>query len=97
MGRDDLDYIGQTGMGTMTLRKRIGMLHGGYSQLMPYRDPHTVGPAFWALHHQSGVDFEVSAVPVEGSPPWRTGPEALAIAPCRQEHEVAGLCPARHP
>jgi hypothetical protein len=26
IGRDDLDYIGQTGMGTMTLRNRLGML-----------------------------------------------------------------------
>jgi hypothetical protein len=67
MGRDDVDYIGQTGMGTMTLRKRIGMLRGVYGKLMPYRYPHTAGPAFWALYHQTGVDFEVSAVPVEGS------------------------------
>jgi hypothetical protein len=28
IGRDDFDYIGQTGMGTMTLRKRLGMLRG---------------------------------------------------------------------
>ena len=67
MGRDDVDYIGQTGMGTMTLRKRIGMPRGVYGKLMPYRYPHTAGPAFWALYHQTGVDFEVSAVPVEGS------------------------------
>ena len=26
--RDDLDYIRETGMGTMTLRKRLGMLRG---------------------------------------------------------------------
>ena len=81
MGRDDVDYIGQTGMGTMTLRKRLGMLRGVYGKLMPYRDPHTAGPALWALYHQTGVDFEVPAVPVEGSTPWRKGLEALAIAP----------------
>jgi hypothetical protein len=28
VGRLDLDYIGQTGMGTMALRKRLGMLRG---------------------------------------------------------------------
>jgi hypothetical protein len=91
VGRQDLDYIGQTGMGMMTLRKRLGMLRGVYGKLMPYRDPHTVGPALWALHHQPGVDFEVCAVPVEGSTPWRKGQEALAIAPSRQEQEGCGI------
>jgi hypothetical protein len=67
-------------MGMMTLRKRLGMLRGVYGKLMHYRDPHTAGLALWALHHQTGVRFEVSAVPVEGSPPWRKGLEALAIA-----------------
>jgi hypothetical protein len=81
MGRDDVDYIAQTGMGTMTLRKRIGMLRGVYGEVMPYRAPHTAGPALWTLDHQTGVDFEVHVVPVEGSTPWRTGLEALAIAP----------------
>jgi hypothetical protein len=69
LGREELDYIGQTGMGTMTLRKRLGMLRGVYGELMPYRDPHTAGPALWALYHQSGEEFEVSVVPVEGSTP----------------------------
>jgi hypothetical protein len=49
VGREDLDYIGQTGMGTMTLRKRPGMLRGVFGEIMPYRDPHTAGPALWAL------------------------------------------------
>jgi hypothetical protein len=86
VGRDDLDYIGQTGMGTMNLRKRLAMLRGVYGELMPYRDPHTAGPALWALYHQTGEAFEVSVVPVEGSTPWRKGLEALAIALYRQEH-----------
>jgi len=86
MGRDDLDSTGQTGTGTMTLRKRLGMLRGVSGELMPYRDPHTAGPALWALSHQTGEDFEVSVVPVEGSTPWRKGLEALAIAPYRQQH-----------
>jgi hypothetical protein len=41
VGRDDLDYIGQTGAGGMTLKKRMGMLRGIYAEVMPYRDPHT--------------------------------------------------------
>src|SRR5215208_302371 len=73
-------------MGTMTLRKRLGMLRGVYGELMPYRDPHTAGPALWALYRQTGEDFEVSVVPVEGSTPWRKGLEALAIALYRREH-----------
>ena len=44
-GRDDLDYIGQTGL---RLRDRLAMLRGIYRDKMPYRDPHTVAPALWA-------------------------------------------------
>jgi hypothetical protein len=86
VGQDDLDSIGQTGMGTMTLRKRLGMLRGVYGGVMPYRDPHTAGPALWALSHQNGEDFEVSVVPVAGSTPLRKRWEALAIALYRQGH-----------
>ena len=86
MGRDDLDSISQTAMGRMTLRKRFGMLRGASGEAMPYRAPHTAGPALWALSHQTGEDFEVSVVPVEGSTPWRKGLEALAIARYRQQH-----------
>jgi hypothetical protein len=85
IGREDVDYISQTGMGTMTLRKRLGMLRGVYGELMPYPNPHTAGPGLWALYQQAGEDFEVSVVPVEGSTPWRKGLEALAIALYRQE------------
>jgi hypothetical protein len=79
-GREDLDYIGQTGSGTMTLRKRLGMLKGIYAAEMPYRAPHTAGPALWALLHSKGVPFEVSVAVVEGTDPWRKGLECLAIA-----------------
>lgn len=85
-GRVDLDYIGQTGSGTMTLRKRQAMLKGIYAPVMPYRDPHTAGPALWALRHATNAKFEVSVAPIEGSTPWRKGMEAVAIALYRQEH-----------
>jgi hypothetical protein len=62
VGRHDLDYIGQTGMGTMNLRKRLGMLRGVYGELMPYRDPHTAGTALWALYHQTGEEFESRSI-----------------------------------
>jgi hypothetical protein len=85
IGREDLDYIGETGKGKTTLRTRLGSLRQVYSDLMPYRAPHTAGPALWSLHHQTGEDFEVSVVPFEGSTLWRKGLEALAIALYRQE------------
>jgi len=47
IGRDDLDDIGQTGMSTMTLRKRLGRLRGINGEVMPYRDLHTAGPALY--------------------------------------------------
>ena len=39
-----LSYIGETGS---SLRARLGQLSNGiYKNYMPYRDPHTAGPAF---------------------------------------------------
>lgn len=84
VGRDDLDYIGQT---SRSLRQRLGMLQGAYLDEMPYRDPHTAAPAPWALRHATRCEFEVSVAQVEGSTPWRKGVEAVAIARYRYEHE----------
>ena len=86
VGRRDLDYLGQTGAGGMTLRRRLGMLRGVYADVMPYRDPHTAGPALWAIRHRTAEDFEVSVVPVVGTTPWRKGLECLAIGLHRREH-----------
>jgi hypothetical protein len=80
-----LDYIGQTGMGGMTLRKRLGMQRGVYAAEMPYIDPHTAAPALWALRQTAGVEYEVSVLPVPGTVRWRKGVEALAVALHRQE------------
>lgn len=80
-----LDYIGQTGSGRMNLRARIRMLKGTYGPVMPYRDPHTAGPALWALRQLDERPFEVSVAVVEDSTPWRKGLEALAIGLYRQE------------
>lgn len=86
VGCDELDYIGQTGSGRTSLRQRAGMLRGVYGDMMPYRDPHTAGPALWALRHAEGVDFEISFVPVAGTTPWRSGLKCVAIGVYRQEH-----------
>jgi len=82
-GRDDLDYIGQTGVG---LRQRLGMLRGVYGGEMPYRGPPTAAPALWALRHASECEFEVSVAIVEGAAQWRKGMEAVAIALYRRDH-----------
>lgn len=83
VGFDGLEYIGQTGASN-GLRSRMGNLLGVFKEEMPYRDPHTAGPALWALR-QAGSDLEVSVCTVEGSTPWRKGLEALAISLHRQE------------
>jgi hypothetical protein len=82
-GRDDVDYIGQT---SLRLRDRLGMLRGVFGAEMPYRDPHTVGPALWAIRHATQCDFEASVAGIEGDTPWRKAMECVAIALYRQEH-----------
>jgi hypothetical protein len=81
------DYAGETGTGQMTLRRRMAMLRGVYLPEMPYRDPHTAGPGFWALLQTSPQPLEAEFCPIEGSPSWRKGLEAAAIALHRQEHQ----------
>lgn len=95
IGRDKLDYIGETGR---TLTERLGGLREIYADQMPYSDPHTAGPALWALRHNSGCSFEVSVLPIQGETSWqflssierqkqwRMGLEALAISLYRQEY-----------
>jgi hypothetical protein len=84
IGRTDLDYIGQTGMG---LRRRLGMLAGVYRDVMPYRAPHTVGPALWAMLDKEGCEYEASVCPQpDASTPHRKGWECGAIAIYRQEN-----------
>jgi hypothetical protein len=87
IGHDDLNYIGQTGAGDMSLKKRLGMLRGSYADEMPYRDPHTAGPGLWALRHATSCVFEVSVTAVEGSTSWRKGLECVAISRYREEHQ----------
>jgi hypothetical protein len=86
-GRDELDYIGQTGVG---IRRRVRMLRGIRDTVMPYRDPHTAAPALWALLQSTKCIFEVSGLPIAGPAPWRKALEAVAIAVYRQE---AGMSP----
>ncbi len=82
LGHSDFDYIGQTGSG---LRQRLGMLKGVYKDVMPYNDPHTAGPALWALRQSQGCDYEASvAVAPELSTRSRKGLECVAIARHRQ-------------
>jgi hypothetical protein len=86
IGSNGWDYIGQTGTGTMGLRKRMAMLKGVYLEEMPYRDPHTAGPGLWALRRSTQTAFEVEFCPVEADTPRRKGLEAVAIAVHRQRY-----------
>ena len=56
---------------------------------MPYRDPHTAAPAFWAWLQSAPVALIVSVCPVEEATPWRRALETVAIAEHRQEHGMS--------
>jgi hypothetical protein len=86
IGMKSWDYIGQTGSGQMNLRRRMAMLRGIYLDAMPYRDPHTAGPALWALLQSTDTSFEASICPVVGDTPWRKALEAVAVARHRQRY-----------
>lgn len=86
---DHLVYVGQTGKGQMHLRRRIGMLRGVYRDEMPYRDPHTAGPALWALHQIGGTELMVSFAEVHGDTPWRKGLECVVITEHRRRFGVS--------
>ena len=86
VGLTHWDYIGQTGVGRMNLRRRMAMLRGVYAEQMPYRDPHTAGPGLWALRQMTREPVEVSFCPVHAPTRWRKGLEAVAIAIHRQDH-----------
>jgi hypothetical protein len=62
------------------------MLKGVFGATMPYNDPHTAGPAFWAFRHQFGSDFEVSVAAFEGSTPDRKAQEVVVISLHRQAY-----------
>ena len=84
VGGESLDYVGQTGRG---LRERLGELSGVYKPIMPYNDPHTAGPAFWALRQLENCEYEASVASVSGSStPHRKGLECVVIAEYRQEY-----------
>jgi hypothetical protein len=81
-------YIGQTGR---SLRARLGQLGGVYRDVMPYNDPHTVGPALWAHRIETGESFEVSVTVLEVDGPDRMGREALEIT---KQRILDGCSPA---
>ena len=84
VGQTSFEYVGQTGP-SVGLRQRLGMLRGVYRPLMPYNDPHTAGPALWALKQLKQCEYEASVSPLTvTSTPLRKGLECVAIAQHRQ-------------
>jgi hypothetical protein len=81
-------YVGQTGR---SLRGRLAQLKGVYGELMPYNDPHTVGPALWAHRIDTGETFEASVVVLEVDRADRMGREALEIT---KQRIIDGCSPA---
>mgnify|MGYP000211465996 FL=1 len=75
-------YVGQTGR---SLRARLGSLRGVYGELMPYNDPHTVGPALWAHRIDTGETFEASLARSsrDGSASAASAPRSPSPAPTR--------------
>jgi hypothetical protein len=82
VGETALAYVGQTGR---EIRERVRALRTIADAEMPYRDPHTAAPAFWAVLRADPCTFEVSCLPVEGDGSWRKSLEAVAIALYRQQ------------
>lgn len=86
IGDESLDYLGQTGTGTMTLRKRLAMLRGIYASVMPYCDPHVAAPGLWALVWLHRIPLEVSVMPMPGAGVLeRKARESLEVSLHRQE------------
>ena len=86
---DGIDYIGQTGTGTMNLKKRAGMLRSVYKEEMPYNDPHTAGPGLWALLKTHRSEFLISTLTTELTTQERKGLECLAISEHRIKYEIS--------
>ena len=61
---EGLIYIGETGR---SLRGRVrALIRGVFDEEMPYSDPHTASPSFWAVADKHGPGFEISvAAPSE--------------------------------
>lgn len=90
-GQAPVAYIGQTGAG---LKQRAYALRHVYEDAMPYRVPHTAGPALWALRHVFPTAvFEISVAPLPTVPDvLRLGLECLAVALVRQGTGASPLC-----
>jgi hypothetical protein len=81
-------YVGQTGR---TLKARLGELKGVYGEVMPYNDPHTVGPALWAHRTDTGETFEACVAVLQVDKADRMGREALEVT---KRRIIDGCSPA---
>ena len=83
-------YIGQSG----NLKKRVYALRHIYDEQMPYKAPHTVGPALWSWRQkvpEAVFDISLALFPDLPNTFW-LGLESLAIALCRQRDFRSPLC-----
>jgi hypothetical protein len=85
-----MTYIGQSS----NLKDRLAGLRQVYGDQMPYKAPHTVGPALWAWRQKYPQAYlEVAVAPVPELPTTlRLGLECLALAWYRQQNQQSPLC-----
>jgi hypothetical protein len=81
-----LAYVGQTGR---SLRERLAALRAVYGREIPYRDPHTCGPALWAWLQDRQIRLQASVCPIPGATAERKALETVAIAEHRQRHRAS--------
>lgn len=85
---DGLIYIGETGR---SVRGRVrSLVRGINGEQMPYSDPHTASPSFWAIFEEHGGGFEISgAAPAQATnDQQRKAIEDALIAVHRQKTET---------
>jgi hypothetical protein len=91
VGKDFLMYIGET---QRTVHERLSELRHTLKRtdLMPWNDPHTAAPSFWAWQDAESFEYECSAAPLGASQGGRRGMESFLLYRYRQEGGESTLC-----
>ncbi|MEA2035192.1 MAG: GIY-YIG nuclease family protein [Euryarchaeota archaeon] len=88
---DSLMYIGQTGR-SVRQRQRDLRVYLRNPELMPFNDPHTAAPNFWAWTDATGMEFESSGAVFYGTKQEREGLETYLLWQYRLERGTSTQC-----
>lgn len=89
-GQDRLCYVGQTGR---DLRERLRELRRHtLAEEMPFNDPHTAACRLWSYRQADGLEYELSASPVDLPMAERMALECFLIWKYRIEFAASPLC-----